>query len=343
MPDRSVAASTLRAMTTISTPTELITAVPFLLNCSPEDSLVVIALSNGALEAVIQVPLPENFHFSGEEQFFADLRASGADQLLVLAYLPDQKSNDSGQPGEPDPLSSDGWHQLQGLCEQIAPVKDFLLIHGRRWRSFLCIDDGCCDPAGQALPDIASSLMAAEHVFEGRVMPPLTPFEDHDSALMRNIHVAESEFLGCAPQMRSRRGVIALLRLISHYRIASEVKDLVLLADALVALNDIQVRDFGIGSHGDDHLALHRQLWGAMVELAPDGYRAPVATLFALLSYEAGDSKGARVALERALSDDPHYSLAHLLQKTFAAGWPPEAFTTMRHELHPKLRAELLG
>jgi len=55
------------------------------------------------------------------------------------------------------------------------------------------------------------------------------------------------------------------------------------------------------------------------------------------------DIEGAKRALERALTDDPHYSLAHLLQKTFAAGWPPEAFTTMRHQLHPKLEAELLG
>jgi hypothetical protein len=80
-----------------------------------------------------------------------------------------------------------------------------------------------------------------------------------------------------------------------------------------------------------------------LLDVAPQGYRAPVATVLSLLRYEDGDSEGARATLELALCDDPHYSLAHLLQKTFAAGWPPEAFTTMRHELHPKLRAELLG
>lgn len=321
-------------MTTISTPIELLTAVPFLLNTTPKDSLIIIALGEGAVELVIQAELPPNPQITGDEEFFTALGKSSADQLLLLAYLPEEF--DEG-------LNHELWHQLQSRCEQVAPVKDFLLIQGGRWRSFLCIDDGCCDPTGQALPDIESSQIAAEHVFEGRVMPALTPAAVNKFSLLRQIHLAESEFLSCDPQMRSKRGVIALLRLISYYAIERALDDVTLLADALVALNDIQVRDFGIGSHGDEHLALHRELWSALLENAPNGYRAPVATLLSLVSYEAGDSKGARMALERALSDDPHYSLAHLLQKTFAAGWPPEAFTTMRHELHPKLRAELLG
>lgn len=321
-------------MTTISTPTELITAVPFLLNAQPQESLVFIALSEGTVELAVQTELPTTADLDANQAFLAPLRESHADQLLLLAYLP------------PDFAREDGdqmWEQVQGLCEEIAPVKDFLIIHNGRWRSFLCKESTCCAPHGEPLPDIASSAIAAEHVFQGLMMPPLELESKSKPALGQLIDQARADYQGCAPERRSKRGVIALLRLISYFAIHRELTDERLVADALVALTDIQVRDFGIGSHGDENLELHRLLWKALLECAPDGYQAPTATLLAVVRYEAGDAQGAKSALERALCDDPHYSLAHLLQKTFAAGWPPEAFTTMRHELHPKLQAELLG
>lgn len=313
-------------MTTISTPTELITAIPFLLNGEPKNSLVVIALTEGALSLAIEVGLPRPVEFSGEEEFFASLRNEGIDQLLLLAYLPSDFAE--GEEGM--------WEEVRERFEKIAPVKDFLIIHGGRWHSVLCTGSGCCDPAGELLPDIQASQMAAEHVYQGLMMPPI-------STLDGVIRAAEREYLRCEPGQRSKRGVIALLRLISYFTLHRALGDDQLVGDALVALTDVHVRDFAIGSHGDEHLELHLQLWSALLEHAPEGFKAPVATLLALLRYESGDRAGAAAALERCLCDDPHYSLAHLLQKTFAAGWPPEAFTTMRHELHPKLRAELLG
>lgn len=327
-------------MTTISTPSELITAVPFLLNTHPENSLVLIALSQGAVEVAIALPLPTAtdtssaiLELTSSAEFLTPIREVAPDQLLLLAYLPsDYGTNES----------DNSWSHLQSLCEEIAPVKDFLIIHSGRWRSFLCKDEECCDPKGEPLPDINSSQFAAEHVFQGFVMPPSATGESH-SPLAGLIREAEREYQQCDPSQRSKRGVIALLRLISHFAMSRELTNNRLIADALVALTDIHVRDFGIGSHGDENLTLHCELWNALLECAPESFRAPVATLLALVRYESGDRKGAASALELALCDNPHYSLAHLLQKTFAAGWPPEAFTTMRHELHPKLEAELLG
>ena len=321
-------------MTTISTPTELITAIPFLLHSQPHDSLVLIALSEGVVELAIEAKLPTSVDLTGEEGFLLALRESTVDQLLLLAYLPEDFEATNG-----DQI----WEQVQLHCERIAPVKDFLIIQGGRWRSFLCKDSDCCNPRGELLPDIESSQIAAEHVFQGLVMPTLSPESKSGARLERLIDDARTEFQRCEPALRSKRGVIALLRLISHFTINKSLDNEQLAADALVGLSDIQVRDFAIGSHGDENLELHRSLWKSLLDIAPVGFQAPVATLLALLSYEAGDARGAKAALERSLCDDPHYSLAHLLQKTFAAGWPPEAFTTMRHELHPKLRAELLG
>lgn len=330
-------------MTIISTPQDLITAVPFLLNSYPQNCLVLVALREGVVDSVIQSEIPTLKKLSANDEPFQSLRTLTFDQLLLLIYLPS---------GDLTPVDDSTWEQLRTRCEEIAPVKDFLIIKDGRWRSFLCKEEECCDSSGEPIPDIESSAIAAEHVFMGRAMPLATsprhlpPNVAHDEShedFLQFIEEAKRAVETCELPLRSRRGVVALLRLITTFSIEGEIFPNRITADALVALSDIQVRDFAIGSHGDENLALHIKLWQALLTLAPEGYRAPVATLLALLRYEAGERDGAMDALERALCDNPHYSLAHLLQKTFAAGWPPEAFTTMRHELHPKLRAELLG
>lgn len=326
-------------MRIISTPTELITAVPFLLDGQPENALVFIALRDGAVLSAHCAQIPEAKEFDGGEELFADLRASAPEQLLLLAYLPARYEQERSEQ-----LCS----EVQELAQKIAPVKDFLVIQRGRWRSFLCRDESCCDQRGQELPDIQSSAIAAERVFQGFLMPtisrPEVPLLNQDGTIsLALLASTEREFACSEPALRSKRGVVTLLRLISAFTISKSIDDLRLAAEALIAFTDIHVRDFAIGSHGDENLLLHLSLWQELLDVAPQGYRAPVATVLSLLRYEDGDSEGARATLELALCDDPHYSLAHLLQKTFAAGWPPEAFTTMRHELHPKLRAELLG
>ncbi len=326
-------------MTIISTPSELITAVPFLLDAHPDNALVVIALREGAITCALRSDFPEAVTLERSDELFASLRTSDPEELLLLAYLP--TPHDSQR-------CERLCEELQARAEEIAPVKDFLIVQSNRWRSFLCKDQRCCDPNGQQLPDIQSSAIAAEHVFQGRMMPSglgahAGARSDDGEVALQLLCQAQERVVASAPELRSKQGVVALLRLISSYTIQKTIDNHELAAAALVALTDIQVRDFAIGSHGDEHLHLHLSLWSDLLAIAPAGYRAPVATVLALLRYEDGDGHGARAMVERALCDDPHYSLAHLLQKTFAAGWPPEAFTTMRHELHPKLRAELLG
>jgi hypothetical protein len=43
------------------------------------------------------------------------------------------------------------------------------------------------------------------------------------------------------------------------------------------------------------------------------------------------------------MEDAPGYQMAKLLRRTFAAGWPPSAFTQMRADLHPKICAAIFG
>jgi hypothetical protein len=61
------------------------------------------------------------------------------------------------------------------------------------------------------------------------------------------------------------------------------------------------------------------------------------------MAYERGEGALAHKALDRAFADDDQYSLALLLRRVFTAGWPPESFTAMRAQLHPKVVAGIFG
>ncbi len=111
------------------------------------------------------------------------------------------------------------------------------------------------------------------------------------------------------------------------------------IAKVLGRLSDIQVRDFALGSHTTTSFQIYWQMWRYLLQIAPVGFVAPVACLFATLAYERGDTLLAYKALDRASLDQPNYSLTILLRRVFGSGWPAAAFAAMRTELHPKVTA----
>ena len=111
------------------------------------------------------------------------------------------------------------------------------------------------------------------------------------------------------------------------------------IAKVLGRLSDIQVRDFALGSHSTSSFQTYWQMWRYLLQIAPVGFVAPVACLFATLAYERGDTPLAYKALDRASLDQPNYSLTILLRRVFGSGWPAAAFAAMRTELHPKVTA----
>ena len=136
-------------------------------------------------------------------------------------------------------------------------------------------------------------------------------------------------------------GANAIVDLALDYEMNGSCDDLDLLAHVIGRLSDIQVRDYALGSHNDENLSTYLAMWHNLTIIAPAHYIAPVACLFASLAYENGDSELALKAIERALHDDPAYSLAILLRRVFKAGWPPRSFSAMRAELHPKIVATI--
>lgn len=136
-----------------------------------------------------------------------------------------------------------------------------------------------------------------------------------------------------------RDGATAVIDLAVEFEKFATASDPHNIAKVLGRLSDIQVRDFALGSHNAASFQTYWAMWHYLLQIAPNGYVAPVACLFATLAYERGDIPLAYRALDRATMDQPPYSLTILLRRVFGSGWPAAAFAAMRCELHPKVTA----
>lgn len=111
-------------------------------------------------------------------------------------------------------------------------------------------------------------------------------------------------------------------------------------AAAISALRDIQVRDYILGIISTDNVKTINKALNYLASVTPSEYSQPVDTLLALTYYELDQTDTAMEVLD-GINED--YSLASLLKRVFAAGWPKEEFAKMRNELHPKVVAVIFG
>lgn len=333
-------------MTTLTSPHDLLAAIPFLIGYHPTDSLVIVSLKEECVGMAMRVDYPTLEASNTPEAFDAlvyHLVREGAQGALVVAYVPEGRD--------------DGVEILENISTSLAraeiAIRESLLISGRRWRSVLCSDQDCCPTEGNELPEISSSRIAVEQVADGRPMPYGTCEAMADSItalpLANDVDfVAQVEECRIDPESdqinnAQRNGALAVLDLASRFIAGSLGRDIAsdqkLSALVLGSLSDIQVRDFALGSHEDASLETYWSMWRYLLRIAPAGFVAPVGSLLGALSYEKGEGALAQRCLDRALSDDPSYSLAALLRRVFTAGWPPESFGAMRRDLHPKVCA----
>ena len=94
-----------------------------------------------------------------------------------------------------------------------------------------------------------------------------------------------------------------------------------------LVLTSLRVRDDAWARMDPDHRDAHLRLWTDLVRRAQPGYIAAPASLLAFTAWQAGDGALANLALDRALADDPGYSMAKLLRDVLDAGTPPSTAT----------------
>ena len=333
---------TTHTATELTSPHDLLAAVPFMVGYHPKDSLVVMALKESKVAMAMRVDFPDSENMASVSATIAGhLTRESADEAIIVGYLP---SDDL----DTDPLAvARSIITLQGIA-----VKECIVVSGGRFRSNLCADAQCCPPEGNPVPEILDSRVTAEQVAAGNPLPYLDLDEMKrsiaalpvDKELVRIIKsIPEIDYSSEDVTQLQRAGANAINEMAIIFSRAQRIEDKNLIALVLVRLLDLQVRDYAMGMTTTETSDQLWDMWRWLMRTAPVGYVAPVAVIFATMSYERGDGALAQRALDRAMVDSPGYQMAKLLRRTFAAGWPPSAFTQMRADLHPKICAAIFG
>jgi hypothetical protein len=329
-------------MTTLTSPHDLLAAIPFLIGYHPENSLVLVALKDDTVGMAMRVDMPTDIAPESYDLLASHFQREAADAALIVAYVDLQT--------DPEPVLI---NTSAALLRAGISIKESLIVSDGRYRSMLCHDSECCPPLGSPIPDIDSSRIAAEHVIAGHPMPyanvsglvqsiaalPSAMEESWQREVQAFWVESDSENL----LDLQRDGATAVIDLAGEYTQGRGAEDRELAARVIGRISDIQVRDFALGSHNDETADAYWQMWRDLLLIAPRGFVAPIASIFAALAYERGEGALAHKALDRALADDERYSLALLLRRVFTAGWPPQSFSAMRAELHPKVVAGIFG
>jgi hypothetical protein len=333
---------TTHTATELTSPHDLLAAVPFMVGYHPKDSLVAMALVDNKVAMAMRVDFPEVHSIAAISHTIAmHLERERASEAIVVGYLPTGLT-------EADPLAL----VREIISSRKIEIKECIEVRGDRFRSNLCIDLSCCPPEGSPLPLITDSRVTAEQVAAGNPLPFLdldelkksiaaTKPDRELSKAIKTIDEIDYEIEDITPGQRE--GANAVNQLALKFSRDGIVQDKALIALVFVRLLDLQVRDYAMGMATAETSDQIWDMWRWMMRIAPKGYVAPVATIFATMSYERGDGALAQRALDRAFDDDANYQMAKLLRRTFAAGWPPSAFTQMRSELHPKICAAIFG
>ena len=330
-------------MTTVKTPHDLLAAVPFLIGYHPTDSLVLISVKSDSLEMAMRIDFPKNPPEGSYQLLASHLKRDNSEGALIVAYEP------------ADSLA--GPEVLHNVADAVAsldiPIRELMLVRNNHWRSLLCNDDKCCPPEGNQIEEFVNSRIAAEQVASGKVLP----FSDSEglthsisaTILAKDINWnAQVVGFRVDPDANNlnelqRDGAESILLLADFYSQNGFCKDYDLMARVLGRLSDIQVRDFALGCHTDQTINSYWAMWRDLLRIAPPKFVAPVASVFASIAYENGEGALAHRALDRAIEDDPEYSLARLLRRVFSSGWPPSGFAQLRSELHPRVTATIFG
>jgi hypothetical protein len=329
-------------MTTLTSPHDLLAAIPFLIGYHPENSLVLVALKDDNVGMAMRVDMPTDIAPESYDLLASHFQREAADAALIVAYVDSQS--------DPEAVLI---NTSAALLRAGISIKESLIVSDGRYRSMLCHDSECCPPLGSPIPDIDSSRIAAEHVIAGHPMPfanvsglvqsiaalPSAMEESWQSEVRTFWIESDSENL----LDLQRDGATAVIDLAGEYAQGRGAEDRELVARVIGRISDIQVRDYALGSHNEETADAYWQMWRELLLIAPRGFVAPIASIFAALAYERGEGALAHKALDRALADDERYSLALLLRRVFTAGWPPQSFSAMRAQLHPKVVAAIFG
>jgi hypothetical protein len=313
----SMTANTLR----LRSPADVVSAIPYLVGFHPADSVVVLGCGGTDGPYAIRLDLTAQDALVEHVAGLVARRASA--DVIVAGYGPGHRVTPMVERVR-DHLSGHG-----------VRLREALRIEGGRFWSYLCSDPACC-PAEGTHVDVRSSAVAAAATAGGMValadrgelerMIEPTGGECMRQATDR----AERRFatwvddgVETVPGRMAREGVPLVRIVIERARAGSGPPSDDEVAWLGVLMVSLRVRDEAWVRMDEADLGTHIRLWRDVLRRVAEPYAAGPASLLAFAAWRAGEGALANIALDRALSADPGYSMARLLHELFISGLPP--------------------
>jgi Domain of unknown function (DUF4192) len=308
----------------LTTPPEVLAAVPYLLGFTPERSAVVLCMHGKQLGLTMRADLDmPAYELRGMLQ--DRIRADGADTALLVLFDPEPGAEGT-RPGAQLAKSLIRTFRQDGIL-----VRDALGVRERRYWSYLCRDVVCCPAQGREIPDAGQE----EHTriaatFVGIGSAPLTSRAALDATLdgVRG-PMAVKVMAGLSDALRTPwpHPIDHWWNLVERYTdVPPRPGSGLPLREAtrlIVSLRDVMVRDEIISWTGGAALTGILTLLKELTPLALPPYDTQLLTTLAWAAYSEGDGALAAMALERVLDADPEHHLAQLLWAALEGGIEP--------------------
>lgn len=320
--------SSTPALIQVRGPETMIAVVPYLLGFQPGNCLVVIGVTapHGLVRLLFRYDLPDPPD-SARTASIADhattlLHTGKAAVAAIIGY---------GSGPLVSPVTDVMRHVLPRAGIRLL---DVLRVEDGRYWSYLCTEPSCCPPDGCPLDpaDLAAAILAGRGltVLSSRqalasTIAPLTgaAADAIDQATVQAARLITADFDALGEDAvfdKLRRGVQAAITI---YRQGGTITGPSRLAMLALALNSLEVRDDAWVRMWPEHREAHLRLWTDVTRHAMPGYVAGPASLLAFVAWQNGDGALANLAIDRALADDPEYTMAVLIRDALLAGLPP--------------------
>ncbi|MFI5066952.1 MAG: DUF4192 domain-containing protein [Streptosporangiales bacterium] len=322
--------STDRPLVRISSATGLLAAIPHLLGFNPGHSLVVVGVTPaGRVQVAFRYDLPDPPDAAMATDIAGHAVSILAHHQLTIAVIAGYGPGRMVTP-------------LADAIRAAAPraglrLHDVLRVEGGRYWSYLCTDPACCPAEGVVFdagshPAAKALAAAGQRVLPSReaVAAAIAPVTGAEAQAMRRAteqaeRAAARLITRKGPHALDRPGLTAIRAAIGLYRDGGQVVPAIGFAWLALMLRRLRIRDDAWARMDPGHRDAHLRLWTEVVRRAQPGYLAAPASLLAFTAWQDGNGALANLALDRALEDDPAYSMALLLRDILDAGTPPSA------------------
>jgi hypothetical protein len=331
--------TTTQHIVKLSTPADVIGAIPSIVGFHPTESLVIVCLQGERkrqdLTMRYDLPRPED-----EQVIASDIaeRALARDAVAaVLACFTDEPDDADGHlPGE-----SLVWDTVAELTRRGIGYVQILLVRGGRWWSY--DPDEASPVVGTPVPDESTGgaaefealkalsgrvVLADRQTLEQSVKGPVALREIAlDQRYQEAVREYATELEACGREAARATTLDLADHLLWRFESGDADLDDAQACRVLAGFTDVIARDavisWGIDNEGRLPLIA---LLTALAQRSLDDDAAPICSVLAAVAFLDGNGALGNVAVERALRSDPAYSLAQLVSMALQALIDPKHF-----------------